>query len=92
MCDLARRERFGYDPDHFAAGCESGIGDRAHQADATAAVHDAEATRDERPRDGSRAFAIRRIIAVVGTAEDADAHQAARGMARLSVVRTFVMP
>ena len=45
--DLAREEAAGDDADHLATGSERPLGQQPHQPDLRAAVHDADAARDQ---------------------------------------------
>jgi len=72
MGHLAGGQGLGDDADHLPSGREGGVGQRSHQADAAAAVHDAEAAPREQPPDERRRFAKGGLVARVRAAENTD--------------------
>jgi hypothetical protein len=73
MGDFLRDERFGDDADDFAAGSERGIGDGAHQADATAAEDEADVALGEERAEIAGGPGISGPGAAVGAAINAEA-------------------
>ncbi len=74
VCDLAGRERLRDHADHPSAGGERGVGQRAHQSHAAAAVDDSQAALREQPADKLRRLSELGPVPFVRAAEDTDAN------------------
>ncbi len=73
MRDFGADERVGNDSDHFAAGFQCAVGDRAHQPEPAAAIDDADPPLGQRAPDVARGFDIDRIFGGRGPAIDGKA-------------------
>src|SRR5690606_32801699 len=71
--DLGADERVGDDPDHFAAGLQCAVGDRAHQPEPAPAIDDTDTACRKRAADVARGFDIDRIFGRRGPAIDGKA-------------------
>ena len=75
MGQLAVDQALRDDADHLAAGGQRRVRERAHQADPSAPVDDADPAGGEVRPDRGREPAMDRVVARAGTAEDRDAAQ-----------------
>ena len=81
--DLAVHELLRDHADDLAAGLQRGVGQRAHQADRRAAVDDADAAADERPREVLGRLQVDRVRPEARAAVDADGlHSASSSRSR----------
>ena len=87
MGQLAIDHRLGNDADHLAARGQCRVRDDAHEADAAAAVDEADPAPGETLADGPRERRVRRVVAGRRAAEDADAAHQYPSVASFRLIR-----